>query len=82
MCYLDFKGAFPSTDHRQLVRALNFLGISQGFIRLVSNLYSEASTEFVKPCGQIPSLEVRKGTLHGDHLSPLLFDLVIEPLIR
>jgi hypothetical protein len=82
MCYLDFKGAFPSTDHRQLVRVLNFLGISQGFIRLVSNKYSEASTEFVKPCGHIPSVGVRKGTLHGDPLSPLLFDLMIEPLIR
>ncbi len=25
LCYLDFKAAFPSTDHRQLVRVLDFL---------------------------------------------------------
>jgi hypothetical protein len=26
LCYLDFKGAFPSTDHAQPVRILTFLG--------------------------------------------------------
>jgi hypothetical protein len=36
--YLDFKGAFPSTDHCQLVQVLKFLGLPQGFTRLVSNL--------------------------------------------
>ncbi len=42
-CYLDFKGAFPSTDHRQLVRVLKFLGLPSDFTRLISNLYSGAT---------------------------------------
>jgi len=25
LCYFDFKGAFPSTDHRQRVRVLDFM---------------------------------------------------------
>jgi hypothetical protein len=27
LCYLDYKGAFPSTDHSQLVRVLDLLGL-------------------------------------------------------
>ena len=26
-CYLGFEGAFPSTDHRQLVKVIEFLGL-------------------------------------------------------
>ena len=43
LSYLDFTGAFPSTDHKQLVRVLEFLGIPSDFTRLVSNLYSGAT---------------------------------------
>ena len=44
LCYLYFKGAFPSTDHKQLVRVLEFMGLPFDFTRPVSNLYSEATT--------------------------------------
>ncbi len=44
LCYLYFKGAFPSTHHKQLVRILNFLGLPNDFIHLVLNLYNRAST--------------------------------------
>ena len=38
LCYLDFKEAFPSTDHKQLVRTLEYLGLPIDFNLLVSNL--------------------------------------------
>ena len=82
LCYFDFKGAFPSTDRRQLCRVLEFLGLPPVFTRLVSNLYKEALTEFTTPYGHTPAVSVRRDTLHGDPLSPLLFDLMIEPFIR
>ena len=82
LCYLDFKGAFPSTDHHQLVRVLEFIGLPHDFTRLVSNLYKEASTEFITPYGHTPAVSIRRGTLQGDPLSPLMFDLMIEHLIR
>ena len=44
LCYLDFKGAYPSADHKQLVRVLQFMGLPSDFTRLVSNLYSEATS--------------------------------------
>ncbi len=79
---MDFKGAFPSTDHKQLVRVLKFLGLPADLTRLVSNLYSGATTEFITPHGHTTPVGIRRGTLHGDPLSPLIFDLMVEPLIR
>ncbi len=82
LCYLDFKGAFPSTDHKQLVRTLEYMGLPEDFTLLVSNLFSGASAEFITPHGRTSSVEIGRGTLQGNPLSPLLFDLMIEPLIR
>jgi hypothetical protein len=81
LCDLDFKGAFPSTDHKQLVRVLEFLGLPSDFTRLVSNLYCGATTKFITPHGHTSPVGIRRGTLEGDPLSPLLFDLMVESLI-
>ena len=62
LCYLDFKGVFPSTDHKQLVPVLEFLGLPSDFTRLVSNLYSGATTEFITPQGHTSPVGIRMGT--------------------
>jgi hypothetical protein len=54
LCYLGFKGAFPYTNHKQLVRVLKFMGLPDDFTRLVSNLYSGASTKCIPPHGHTP----------------------------
>jgi len=82
LCYLDFKGAFPSTDHDELVRTLEFLGLPEDFINIITNLYNGATTEFITTHGITPPIGIKRGTLQGDPLSPMMFDLMIEPLIR
>jgi hypothetical protein len=82
LCYLNFKGAFPSADHDQLVRTLTFLGLPEDLINIITNLYNGATTEFITPYGHTPPIGIKRGTLQGDPLSPLLFHVVIEPLVR
>ncbi len=65
-----------------MVRVLEFLGLPADFTRLVSNLYSGATTEFVTPYGLTSPVGIGRGTLQEDPLSPLLFDPMVEPLIR
>jgi hypothetical protein len=72
----------PLSQHDQLVITLTLLGLPEDFINIITNLYNGATTEFVTPHGNTPHIGIRRGTLHGDSLSPLLFDLMIEPLIR
>ncbi len=58
------------------------MGLTTDFTRRISNLYSGASTEFVTSNGLTSPVGIRHGTLPGDSLSPLLFDRMVEPLIR
>ena len=75
--YLDFKEAFLSTEHKQLVWVLELLVLPPDFTRLISNLYNEAITEFVAPHGHTSQVRIRRRTLQGDPLSPLLFDIIV-----
>ena len=70
LSYLDFKGAFPYTNHKQLVRVLEFLGLLVDFTRLVSNFYSGATTEFITSHGHTPPVGIRRGILQGAHYLP------------
>ena len=65
-----------------MVRTLEFLSLPRDFTLLVSKLYSGASTQFITSHGHTPPVGIGRGTLQGDPLSPLLFDLMVEPLIR
>ena len=63
LSYLDFEAAFPSTDHKQLIRVLEFLGLPSDFTPLLTNLYSGATTEFITPHGRTSPVGIRRGTL-------------------
>ena len=80
--YIDFKGVYPSVDHEQLQYVLTSLGLPEDFIRVVKGLYAHASTRYLTPHGLTDSVPILRGTLQGDPLSPLLFDLMMEPLLR
>jgi hypothetical protein len=60
-----------------MVRTLVFLGLLDDFVNVISNLYNGAITEFVTSHGHRPPIGICRGTLQGDPLSPLLFNLMI-----
>ena len=80
---VDFTSAFNTTDHDRMLWIMYDLGFPTDAIDTVKNLYDDATTQIKLPSGdttkQIP---VERGTIQGDTLSPFLFLLYMEPLLR
>ena len=80
--YLDFKGAFPSVDHSRLTECMRLLGLPQDAIDTIRDLYTNNTTSLLLPGGLTTPIPIRRGTVQGDSLSPLLFLFYIEPLLQ
>jgi len=80
---VDFISAFNTTDHDRMLWIMYDLGFPTDAIDAVKNLYENATTQVKLPSGvctdQIP---VKRGTIQGDTISPFLFLLYMEPLLR
>lgn len=82
MLFVDFKKAYDSIRHDYIWRALEELGLSQKFIRLVKVTLNGANAK-VRFCGTTSSqFPVNVGLRQGDGLSVLLFNLVLEHIMR
>jgi len=80
--YVDFSSAFNMVNHQKLYKIMTDLGMPQSFIRAVQSIYATCSTTIHTPAGPTRSIRVTRGTIQGDCLSPLLFLIYIEPLLR
>jgi len=75
--------ASNTTDHDCMLWIMYDLGFPTGAIDAVKNFYENATTQVKLPSGvctgQIP---VERGTIQGDTLSPFLFLLYMDLLLR
>jgi hypothetical protein len=78
---LDFKKAFDSLFHRGIWEALGEQGVQTTYINLLSKLYKG---QRARVHGEVSSrfFDVGKGTKQGDPISPLLFNSVLEHIMR
>ena len=80
--FADFKGAFNGTDHRLMFQFMRELGIPECYVATCEQLYLASNTYYMTPHGNTADIPIRRGTLQGDTLSPFLFTLFPEPLMR
>jgi hypothetical protein len=79
---VDFSEAFDTVNHDKLIQVLTALGFPQDAVRVVSDLYTGATTVVRTPYGDTDPIPIQRGTIQGDSLSPYLFILYMEPLLR
>jgi hypothetical protein len=79
---VDFSSAFNMMDHDTLLRILYDLGFPTDAVDVIRDLYTNATTSVESLHGSTPPILIDRGTIQGDTLSPLLFILYIEPLLR
>ena len=83
LLYIDFKNAFGSIDNARLLAIMKDLEYPEDVVKLVGNIYSQSSTTFIgEHFGQIQKIPIQRGTIQGDSLSPYLFIIFLEPLLR
>ena len=83
LLYIDFKNAFGSIDHARLLAIMKDLGYPEDAIQIIGNIYSHFNTTFSgEYFGKTKEIPIQRGTIQGDTLSPYLFIIFLEPLLR
>ena len=79
---LDFKNAFGEVQHNLIQEVLRYHHIPNHMQSLVRSLYTDFQTSFISSEFQTPFINVGRGVLQGDCLSPLLFNLCFNTFIQ
>ena len=77
---LDFKNAFNSAGHSCLWAILRGLGVPD--VDFLEELYSKSWMKITVGTGCSAPIQLDTGTVQGSVLSPLLFDLFLNALLR
>ena len=80
--FFDFAAAFPSLSHEYLHAVLEHLGIPASFRHLVKALYEGNGCTSAAAGGSFAGFSIRAGIRQGCPLSPLLFAVCGDLLVR
>ena len=80
--FFDFQAAFPSLSHTFLLRSLVGLGSPPSVCRFVECLYWGHGCVLAGPGGHQPGFVISAGIRQGCPISPLLFAVIMDPLLR
>ena len=82
LAWLDLRNAFGSIPHQAIFTTLNHIGIPPPLVNLIRNAYTNATTEIRTEQGLTESIPIYSGVKQGCPLSPILFNLTTELILR
>lgn len=82
ICWLDLSNAFGSIPHAVLDKVLDGYGFPRKFKNVIRKLYEKSYTIVKTSKGRTKAIKIRAGVKQGDPISPILFNLCMEPIIR
>ena len=81
-CFIDYAKAFDCVDHNKLWKILKEMGIPDHLTCLLRNLYAGLEVTTRTGHGTTDWFQIRKGVPKGCILSPCLFNLFAEYIVR
>ena len=81
-CFIDYAKAFDCVDHNKLWKILQEMGIPNHLSCRLSNLYAGQEATVRTGRGTADWFQIRKGICKGCILSPWLFNLYAENIMR
>ena len=81
-CFIDYATAFDCVDHSKLWKILKEMGIPDHLICLLGNLFPGQDAIVRTGHGTIVWFQIRKGVRQGCIVSPCLFNLYAEYIMR
>jgi hypothetical protein len=82
LCFIDYAKAFDSVENSNLWNSMENMGIPEHLIGLIRDLYTGQETKVQVEQGATDCFPVQKGLRQGCILSPGLFNLYSEHIIR
>ena len=81
-CFIDYAKAFDCVDHKKLWKILKEMGIPHHLTCLLRNLYAGQEATVRTGHGTTDWFQIGKGVRQGCILSPCLFNLYAESIMR
>ena len=81
-CFIDYAKAFDCMDHNKLWKTLKEMGVPDHLTCLLRNLYAGQEATIRTGHGTTDWIQIRKGVRQGYILSPCLFNLYAEYIMR
>ena len=82
ICFVDYEKAFDRVDWSILMTALKRIGVDWRDRRLIKNLYTDQRATVRLGNAYSPLCIIGRGTRQGCPLSPLLFNIYVDELMR
>ncbi|RLU16755.1 hypothetical protein DMN91_010823 [Ooceraea biroi] len=82
VAWLDLSNAFGSVPHAAIRSALVRAGVPSGLINIWGSMYDGCTTRVRAVDGFTAPIPIRSGVRQGCPLSPIIFDLVIDSVVR
>ena len=81
-CFIDYAKAFDCVNHNKLWKILKEMGISDHLTCLLRNLYADQEATVRTGHGTTDCFQIGKGVCQGSILSPCLFNLCAEYIMK
>ena len=82
VCFIDYAKSFDCVDHNKLWKILKVMGIPDHLTCLLRNLYAGQEATFRTGHGTTDWFQIGNGVCQGCILSPCLFNLYAEYIMR